>query len=148
MLPPWFLITSIHLFGILLIHFSMASLSILFHSSRTTSCRLWYVWTRGIRLSMARLSVCQMFLIGLKSGDCEGQSRTVTLCSLKKFVVGLAVCIEVSNVPSVSDKGMPVQIVPYLISCWYKIKLCSQHCYFDTTTGYHKSINICIFLLV
>jgi hypothetical protein len=34
------------------------------------------------------------------------------------------VAVGVSYVPPVSNEGMPVQIIPYLISCWYKIRLC------------------------
>jgi hypothetical protein len=48
----------------------------------------------------------------------------------------------------VSDKGVSEQIISYLITCWYKVKIGEQTFFFGTTTGYHKSINICIFLLV
>jgi hypothetical protein len=36
----------------------------------------------------------------------------------------MALPFGVSYMPLVSDEGMPAQIILYLISCWYKIKLC------------------------
>jgi hypothetical protein len=48
----------------------------------------------------------------------------LTLVHINLSETKLVQLVGVSDVPPVSDKGVPVQIVPYLIPCWYKIKLC------------------------